>query len=126
MSRRYIWAGEIIDTWDGGVNLDDEEIVGRLNGLDQENTNLDAELTETLMAVADLMDENADLSRQLAEAYERCAHICNRLADESSTTFVRAMSESIEENKMRIARMQGLKTAEEEIRALIPKEETGE
>jgi len=89
---------------------------------EQELANLDAELTETLMAVADLMDENADLRRQLAEAYERCAQICNRLADESSTTFVRAMSESIEENKMRIARMQGLKTAEEEIRALIPKE----
>ena len=70
--------------------------------------------------------ENTDLRRQLAEAYERCAQICNRLADESSTTFVRAMSESIEENKMRIARMQGLKTAEEEIRALIPKEATDE
>ena len=70
MSRRYIWAGEIIDTGDGGVNLDDEEIVGRLNELDRENTKLNAELTETIMAVADLMDENAELRRQLAEAYE--------------------------------------------------------
>ena len=102
MSDRYIWVGEIIDTGDGGVNLDGEETAGRMNELDR---------------------ENADLNHQLAEAYERCAQICNRLADESSTTFVRAMSESIEENKMRIARMQGLKTAEEEIRALIPKEE---
>jgi len=123
MSRRYIWAGEIIDTGDGGVNLDHDEIVGRLNELDRENTELNAELTETIAAVSDLMDDNIDLRSQIAEAYERCAYICNRLADESSTTFVRAMSESIEENKMRIAKMQGLKTAEEEIRALIPKEE---
>ena len=35
---------------------------------EQELANLDAELTETLMAVADLMDENDDLRRQLAEA----------------------------------------------------------
>ncbi|HUW97370.1 MAG TPA: hypothetical protein VMV40_00815 [Acidiferrobacter sp.] len=66
MSRRYIWAGEIIDTGDGGVNLDDEEIVGRLNGLDQENTKLNAELTETIAAVSDLMDENAELRLKLA------------------------------------------------------------
>jgi len=67
MSRRYIWAGEIIDTGDGGVNLDHDEIVGRLNELDRENTKLNAELTETIMAVADLMDENSDLRLKLAE-----------------------------------------------------------
>ena len=67
MSRRYIWAGEIIDTGDGGVNLDHDEIVGRLNELDRENTKLDAELTETLAAVSDLMDDNAELRRQLTD-----------------------------------------------------------
>jgi len=66
MSDRYIWAGEIIDTGDGGVNLDGEETAGRMNELDRENTNLDAELTETLMTVAELMDENADLRLKLA------------------------------------------------------------
>jgi len=102
---------------------DARKLEALLTAVEVDNAKLDAELTETLMAVADLMDENADLNHQLAEVYERCAQICNRLADESSTTFVRAMSESIEENKMRIARMQGLKTAEEEIRALIPPKE---
>jgi len=138
MSERYRtshYAGSvfvIIDTASSEkMNMEDacrelNEQADRLNALERENADLNAELTETIAAVSDLMDENADLNHQLAEAYERCAQICNRLADESSTTFVRAMSESIEENKMRIARMQGLKTAEEEIRALIPKEATDE
>jgi len=65
MSDRYIWAGEIIDTGDGGVNLDDEEIVGRLNELDRENTKLNAELTETIAAVSDLMDDNTALKERL-------------------------------------------------------------
>ena len=72
MSDRYIWAGEIIDRVDGMVNLDDEEIADRLNELDHESTKLNAELTETIAAVSDLMDENADLNHQLAEAYDGC------------------------------------------------------
>jgi len=97
MSRRYIWAGEIIDTGDGGVNLDHDEIVGRLNELDRENTKLNAELTrfrdvlemddgenpetlrQELMELTEvtirIREENADLNHQLAEAYERCAKI---------------------------------------------------
>ena len=51
MSDRYIWVGEIIDGVDGMINLDGEETAGRMNELDR---------------------ENADLRRQLAEAYERC------------------------------------------------------
>jgi len=42
---------------------------------ERDNADLNAELTETIAAVSDLMDENADLNHQLAEAYERCAKI---------------------------------------------------
>jgi len=45
-----------------------EVFADRLNALERDNADLNAELTETLMAVADLMDENDDLRRQLAEA----------------------------------------------------------
>jgi len=92
MSRRYIWAGEIIDTGDGGVNLDDEEIVGRLNELDHENTKLNAELTESIAAVSDLMDENADLRLQLAEAYERCVDIIRQsLNGDDAIALIRSL-----------------------------------
>ena len=40
------------------------EAADRLNALERENADLNAELTETIAAVSDLMDENADLSRQ--------------------------------------------------------------
>jgi len=59
--RRNIGVGMCINKENCQVFAD------RLNALERDNANLDAELTETLMAVADLMDENADLRLKLAE-----------------------------------------------------------
>jgi len=75
---------------------------------EQELANLDAELTETLMAVADLMDENADLNHQLAGVYKSCISAMYSVVMGSASLDTRTAFES----------------AEGAIRALIPKEAT--
>ena len=57
MSDRYIWAGEIIDTGDGGVNLDGEETAGRMNELDRENADLRRQLAEATELIEALITE---------------------------------------------------------------------
>ena len=67
---------------------------------------LDNELTETIAAVSDLMDENADLSRKLAEVYKSCISAMYSVVMGSASLDTRTAFES----------------AEGAIRALIPKE----
>ena len=131
--RRNIGVGMCINKENCQVFAD------RLNALERDNAELNAELTETLMAVADLMDENADLirqlagskayasrreielgrvllerfhlRRQLAEAYERVA----KMADEWAQTEIAAGTDK--------GYAQIMEVFAEEVRSLIlPKE----
>jgi len=88
-----------------------EVFADRLNALERDNSTLNAELTETIAAVSDLMDENADLRRKLAEAYERVA----KMADEWAQTEIAAGTDK--------GYAQIMEVFAEEVRSLIPPKE---
>jgi len=102
--RRNIGVGMCINKENCQVFAD------RLNALERDNSTLNAELTETIMAVADLMDENAELRRKLAEVYKSCISAMYSVVMGSASLDTRTAFES----------------AEGAIRALIPKEATDE
>jgi len=51
------------------IGGDARKLEALLTALESDNADLNAELTETIAAVSDLMDENADLRLKLAEQY---------------------------------------------------------
>ena len=100
------------------------EAANLINALERDNSTLNAELTETIMAVADLMDENADLRREFTEAYEQCIEaIREKAARPTKPDLYDSDGASTELDN---AYDEGVINSMDAIRSLIPKEESDE